>query len=408
MSEAYLVGVGMTPLGRHLASSVKQLTAAAVEAALRDAGLAREDIEAAWFCNTRQGVMEGQHNIRGQAALRAFGFEGIAIFNTDNACASSSSGLVQACAAVRAGMFDLALVVGVDKMNYPDARERMFEAFKGSWDRELMNEQMAALLAAAPPPPAEAAGDRSVFMDVYAAMGRQHMARHGLTQRQIAVVASKNHWHSQFNPNAQYRHPIGVEEVLADKMVSWPLTRAMCAPMSDGACALVVASSRALARVDRRRAVRVRGLAVTSGSSRRLDEEERHLTRLAARRAYEAAGVDPADVQVAELHDAAAVAEILHAENCLLCAPGEAGAMAERGDTRLGGRLPLNPSGGLISKGHPTAATGAVQVHEIVTQLRGEAGARQVAGARIGLTENGGGFHGVEEAACVVGVFEAP
>lgn len=408
MSASYIVGVGMTPLGRHLELSIKQLSAAAIDAALLDAGIGRDDIEAAWFCNTRQGVMEGQHNIRGQSALRAYGFESIAIFNTDNACASSSSGLFQAHAAVEAGLFDLALVVGVEKMNYPDRRDQMFEAFKGSWDRDLMASHIDALIAASPPPPEVTTGDRSVFMDVYAAMARLHMQRHGLTQRQIAAVAAKNHWHSQFNPNAQYRHPIDIEAVLADKLVSWPLTRAMCAPMSDGACALVVASKRALSRVDRGRAVLIRGLAVTSGSSRPIADETRHLTRIAAQRAYAAAAVEPCDISVAELHDAAAVAEIIHSENCLLFEPGDGAAHAERGETRLDGRLPINPSGGLISKGHPTAATGAIQIYEIVTQLRGEAGARQVSGAKLGLTENGGGFHGIEEAACVVGIFEAP
>lgn len=409
MSSTYVLGVGMTPLGRHLGLSVKQLSAAATDAALLDAGVGRDDIEAAWFCNTRQGVMEGQHNIRGQSALRAHGFENLAIFNTDNACASSSCGLFQAYAAVEAGLFELVLVVGVEKMNYPDRRDQMFEAFKGSWDRDLMESHIGALMAASPPPPPEAGtGERSVFMDVYAAMARLHMQRHGLTQRQIAIVAAKNHGHSQFNPNAQYRHPIGIEAVLADKLVSWPLTRSMCAPMSDGACALVVASQRMLGRVGRERAVRIRGMAVTSGSSRHVDDEARHLTRIAAQRAYAAAAVEPRDISVAELHDAASVAEIIHSENCLLFEPGEGALQAERGETRLGGKLPINPSGGLISKGHPTAATGAIQVHEIVTQLRGEAGPRQVSRARLGLTENGGGFHGVEEAACVVGIFEAP
>lgn len=407
MSQAYLIGVGMTPLGKHLSLSVKQLSALAIDAALADCGLTREGIEAAWFCNTRQGVLEGQHNIRGQSALRAYGFENIAIFNTDNACASSSSGLFQAYSAVKAGLHDIVIVVGAEKMNFPDRRAQMFEAFRGSWDRDLMEAHITTLMSGNEMPPgASSQGERSIFMDVYAAMARRHMDKHGLTQRQIALVASKNHWHSQFNPLAQYRQLIDVDAVLADRMVSWPLTRSMCAPMSDGACALVVASERVLQRTDRGRAVRIRAIAVTSGSSRNIEQESRHLTRIAAQRAYDAAAVEPKDISVAELHDAASIAEIIHTENCLFCAPGEGGEFAERGDSRLGGRLPINVSGGLVSKGHPIAATGAIQVHEIVTQLRGEAGQRQVHGARIGLTENGGGFHGVEEAACVVGIFE--
>lgn len=413
MRDTHIVGVGMTPLGKHLTKSVKQLTAAAVDEALADARIGRETIEAAWFCNTRQGALEGQHNIRGQCALRAYGFEGIAVFNTDAACASSSSGLLQAHAAVKAGLFNVALVVGVEKMNYPEKRKEMFEAFKGSWDRDLADEHVKALLALGEgmdlPPEARAdTGDHSVFMDIYASMARFHMKTFGTTRRQIAAVASKNHWHSQYNPLAQYRNSLTIDEVLADKLIAWPMTRSMCAPMTDGACAVVVASDEALARFDRRRAVRIRGLGAASSSSRKPEEVSRHITRVAADRAYSAAGVAPSDISVAELHDASAIAEIIHSENCGFCDYGEGGPLVESGATRLGGRLPINTSGGLLSKGHPIGATGAIQVHEIVTQLRGEAGERQVAGARLGLTENGGGFYGLEEAACVVGIYEAP
>jgi acetyl-CoA acyltransferase len=413
MSDAYIVGVGTTPLGKHWDSSVKQLTAKAVDQALVDAGITREAIGVAWFCNTRQGVLEGQHNIRGQCALRACGFERIPVFNTDNACASSSSGLAQAWAAVKSGAYDVALVVGTEKMNYRDKNQEMFEAFKGSWDRDLADEQMKVLLAMGEgmPLPAEArveGAQRSVFMDIYAAQARYHMARFGTTQRQIAEVAAKNHWHSQWNPNAQYREPMTNDEVLQDKLISWPMTRAMCAPMSDGAGAIVVASEQALARFDRKRAVRIRGIGASSGSNRTPDEVEHHLTRHAALRAYELAGLGPVDVSLAEVHDATAFAEILQSENCGFAAYGEGGPLVESGATRLGGRLPINASGGLLSKGHPIGATGAIQIHELVTQLRGEAGQRQVAGARIGLAENGGGFYGLEEAACVVTVLEAP
>lgn len=411
--NVYIVGVGMTPLGKHLESSVKQLTARAVDAALQDAGLEKAALQAAWFCNTRQGALEGQHGIRGQVALRAFGLEGVAIFNTDNACASSSSGLLQAFAAVKAGIYEVALVVGTEKMNYPEKRTEMFEAFKGSWDRDLADEHMAALLATgegveAPAEASAAHGDRSVFMDIYAAQARFHMKTFGTTQRQIAAVAAKNHSHSQLNPYAQYRFPMTVEEVLSDRLVCWPMTRAMCAPMSDGSGALIIASEKTLHRFDRSRAVRIRGIGVSSSSSRSAEQVDRHLTRVAALRCYEMAGVGPQDVAVAELHDASAIAEILHCENVGFCAYGEGGPLVESGDTKLGGRLPINVSGGLLSKGHPIGATGAIQIFELVTQLRGEAGERQVADARIGLAENGGGFHGLEEAACVVTMLEAP
>ena len=413
MTDAYIVGAGMTPLGKHWDQSVKQLAARAIDLALADAGATREAIEAAWFCNTRLGVLEGQHNIRGQCVLRPYGFQGIPIFNTDNACASSSSGLAQAWAAVRAGIHDVVLVVGAEKMNFRDKNKEMFEAFKGSWDRDLAEEQMTALLAIGegmplPESAHQAGGERSVFMDIYAAQARYHMARFGTTEQQIAEVAAKNHWHSQWNANAQYRTPMTREEVLADKLVSWPMTRAMCAPMSDGACALVIASDRMLDRFDRSRAVRLRAVVVSSGSNRTADQVERHLTHTAAARAYEMAGLGAKDVSVAELHDATAFAEILQSENCGFAAYGDGGPLVESGATRLGGRMPINVSGGLLSKGHPIGATGAIQIHELVTQLRGEAGSRQVAGARIGLAENGGGFYGFEEAACVVTLVEAP
>lgn len=413
MTQPFIIGAAMTPLAKHLDKSVKQLTAMAVDAALADAGIDRATINGAWFCNTRQGALEGQHGVRGQASLRAAGFAGIPIFNTDNACASSSSGLFQAFAAVRAGLFDVALVVGAEKMNYPEKRAEMFEAFKGSWDRELADEHLARLLRLGDgvdiPPDAEASGERSVFMDIYAAQARFHMKTFGTTTRQIAAVAAKNHWHSQFNPLAQYRFPMTVDEVLADRMVAWPVTRAMCAPMSDGAGALLVASPQAVEGLGAgKRAVRIRGMGVSSSSDREPEQFDRHLTRVAAHRAYEMAQVAPGDISVAELHDASAIAEIIHSENVGFCEYGEGGPLVESGATQLGGRLPINVSGGLLSKGHPIGATGAIQIVELVTQLRGEAGERQVEGARLGLAENGGGFHGLEEAACVVTILEAP
>lgn len=413
MSNSLILGVGMTPLGKHLDRSVRALAAEAVTSALQDAGLQREQIEAAWFCNTRQGALEGQHGVRGQASLRAYGFESIPIFNTDNACASSSSGVLQAFAAVEAGLFEVALVVGAEKMNYPDKRVEMFEAFKGSWDRELADDHIAALLAIGEGVEAPAGNidspERSVFMDIYAAQARFHMKTFSTTPRQIAAVAAKNHNHSQLNPYAQYRFPLTIEEVLADRMVVWPITRSMCAPMSDGACAIIIAS-RAFAEKHGAlgRAVRIRGIGASSSSNRTAAQYDRHLTRIAADRAYARAGIGPEDVSVAELHDASAIAEILHSENVGFCAYGDGGALAESGETKLGGRLPINVSGGLLSKGHPIGATGAIQLFELVTQLRGEAGERQVEGARIGLAENGGGFHGLEEAACVVTILEAP
>ncbi len=399
----------MTPLGKHLDKSVKQLTAIAVDAALADAGCGKEAIEAAWFSNTRQGVMEGQHGIRGQAALRAYGFEEIPIVNCDNACASSSTGVNQAFAAIKAGLCEVALVVGADKMNYPEKRELMFEAFMGGMDRELAEAQLERQLKLSAgldlPPEAQAeTGQRSIFMDSYAAMARHHMALFGTTREQIAAIASKNHWHSQFNPMAQYQTPMTIDEVLADKPISWPLTRAMCAPISDGAGALVLASEGALKRFGASRAVKVLATQLASGVTREPDDLERHVGRIAAIKGWEQAGIGPDEISVAEVHDATSFAEIRHIENLGLCEIGAGGFVSERGETRLGGRVPVNTSGGLVSKGHPVGATGVIQLIELVTQLRNEAGERQVAGARFAAAENGGGFYDGEEAVAAVTV----
>ena len=409
MNQVYIVGIGMTPLGKHLDKSVKQLTGLALQTALQDADCTLEAIQSAWFANTRQGILEGQHGIRGQAALRANGVQGIPIINCDNACASSSTALNQAYAALKAEQCDVALVVGAEKMNFPEKRELMFEAFMGGMDREIAPAQLRALQALSaelPVPDTGDTGQRSIFMDSYAAMARHYMLLYGATQKQLAAVAAKNHWHSQFNPLAQYRTPMSIEEVLADKLVSWPLTRAMCAPISDGAAALIMCSERALHRFNASRAVKIRATRLATGIRRAPDDFAHHVGKLAADAAYEIAGVAPTDLDVVEVHDASAFAEIRHVENLSLCGFGEAAAMAERGETTLGGRIPVNVSGGLVSKGHPIAATGAIQIHELVTQLRGEAGARQVEGARLAAAENGGGFYDGEEAVAAVTILE--
>lgn len=405
--KVYIVGVGSTALGRHPEKSVKDLTREAVNLALADAGAGLSDVEAAWFSNTRQGMMENQNTIRGQCALRSMGFETIPIVNVENACASSSTGLNQAFAQIKAGLCDVALVVGAEKMFYPDKKDLMFKAFLGGWDVHDMDRSKDVLLGLGnglPLPPEATAdtGQHSVFMDIYASLARQHMRLYGTTARQIAAAASKSHYHATMNPLAQYRIDMSIDEILDDKLVAWPLTRAMCAPISDGAAALLVCSENASRRFDAGRAVEVMGSALVSGSNRPHDDLGRHIGKIAADKAYAQAGIGPKDIGVAEVHDASAYAEILQTENLGLCKPGEGGAMAERGDTRLGGRIPVNTSGGLVSKGHPIGATGAIQIHELVMQLRGEAGARQVAGARFAAAENGGGFFGVEEAATVV------
>jgi acetyl-CoA acetyltransferase len=403
----YILGVGMTPFGRHPRFDVKQLARHAVTAALDDADVAPSAIEAAFFANATQGHMEGQHMIRGEIALRSMGIGEIPIVNVENACASGSTALQLAVTALKAGDADIALAIGAEKMVSPD-RDRMFSVFDGAWDVTTPEANVRKLLELGegiePPPGSMSDKPYSVFMDVYAAFARFHMKRYGTTQRQLAAVAAKNHEHSVHNPLSQYRKAFSIDEVLAAPPIAYPLTLPMCSPVSDGAAAAIVGTSEGLKRhgLDAKRAMRVLACVVQSGSDRPADDVERHCTALAARRAYNAAGFGPSDVNVAEVHDATAMGEIIQVENLGFCAYGDGGKLAERGDTRIGGRIPVNPSGGLESKGHPIGATGLGQIHELVTQLRGEAGARQVSGARIAIAENGGGLQGIEEAvACV-------
>lgn len=403
----FVIGVGMTALGKMPDRTVKDLTREAVGSALSDAGCSVERVGAAWFANTRQPMLEGQNTVRGQIALRPLGFDGIPIANIENACASGSTALLQSVAYLKAGMADVALVVGAEKMYFPDKRDAMLAAFRGGTDIHQIREteeKIRALASDIIPEDARDAAERSFFMDVYAAFARQHMKRFGTTVRQLAAVAAKNHHHSTMNPLSQYRADMSVDDVLADKPICWPFTRSMCAPISDGAAAAIVCTESSLAEFDRTRAIEIRGLSLASGTRRDVSDYANHIGRRAALQAYEQAGITGADVDVTEVHDATSFAEIQQIENLGLCAQGEGGPFSESGETRLGGQVPVNPSGGLVSKGHPVGATGIAQIVELVTQLRGEAGARQVADACVAVAENGGGFYGVEEAATTVTV----
>jgi acetyl-CoA acetyltransferase len=412
MSSVYIIGTGMTAFGRFLDRSLTQLTEEAVNLALRDGGVAHGDVGAIAFANATQGAMEGQFGIRGQVALAGMPFDAVPVINVENACASASTALQVAMMQVQTGQADIALAIGAEKMCHTDSALSM-AAFQGSWDRANTDNTLQRLdaMAAAVPTPSEEAGresTRTVFMDIYAAFAKYHMGRFGTTQRQIAAVAAKNHQHSVDNPLSQYRKSFTTEEVLASRLIAWPFTLPMCSPISDGAAAALVCNESTLRRLGiGARAVRVRGLALMNGGRREHHELEKHISRRAALRCYELAGVGPEDIDVVECHDATAFGEIQQSENLGFFAFGEGGPAAERGETRIGGRIPFNPSGGLESKGHPIGATGLGQIHELVTQLRGEAGTRQVAGARLALQENGGGLIGIEEAAVVVSILES-
>ena len=405
--QVYVAGIGMTRFGKHLDQSIKQLTRVAVEQALADAGCGKAQLEAAFFANSTQGHMEGQHMIRGELALRAMGVSAIPVVNVENACASASTAFHLAVNYVKAGAADIVLAVGAEKMFSLD-KTRSFSAFDSAWDVAETESGRAMLLdmgrGIEPPPGSVSPKPYSVFMDIYASMGRMHMREYGTTQRQFAAVSSKNHIHSVHNPLSQYREAYSVEEILAAPPITYPLTLPMCSPVSDGAAAAIVCSEAGLARLQglHTRAVKVLATVLQTGSDRAPADLAHHLVRLGAQKAYEQAGLGPQDVSVAEVHDATAIGEIIQSEVLGLCAPGMGGPAAERGETSLGGRMPINPSGGLESKGHPIGATGLGQIYELVLQLRGEAGARQVRDARVALAENGGGLLGFEEAVAAI------
>ncbi|WP_219094899.1 thiolase family protein [Pseudomonas sp. UMAB-40] len=409
MNDIYVVGVGMTPFGRLLERSVYDMVDEAVGLALKDAGATTADVGAVYYSTMTNGMLQGQTGIPGPIAMRRIGIEGVPVFSVENACASGSSAFNLATLALRAGQCDIALAVGAEKMNIPD-KAKMFAVFDGGWDVSTVEQNKYILLAMGegiePPPGTVSERPYSVFMDVYAAICRNHMLRYGTTQRQIAAVAAKNHQHSVHNPLAQFQQAFSIDEVLASPPICYPLTTLMCSPISDGAAAVLLCNADGLKRLKNAgdRAVRVLASVVQTGTNRGLDEPEKIVAHLAAKKAYAMACVNPSDVDVAEVHDASAIGEILNAESLMLVPFGEGGPAAERGDFTVGGRMPINPSGGLESKGHPIGATGLGQLHELVTQLRGEAGKRQVEGARIAIQENGGGLFGIEEAVVAVNI----
>jgi acetyl-CoA acetyltransferase len=250
--------------------------------------------------------------------------------------------------------------------------------------------------------PKDGTGGHSAFMDLYSIGARLHMEQHGTTQRQLACIAAKAHNNSVHNPNAQYTFPMTVEEVLSDREVSFPLTRSMCAPVGDGAAAVVLCSERFLNKRGRRGSARIRASVLRSGTT----TGQNDICARASRAAYEMAGLGPEDIDVAEVHDATAFGELYQSEQMGFCPIGDGGPFAESGATAIGGKIPINPSGGLIARGHPIGASGLAQIYELVSQLNGGAGPRQVQGARIAMAENGGGFLGRGEAAMAIHILE--
>ena len=405
-NDVWIIGVGMIKFGKFLQRSIKDMTGQVINEVLKDCGLSRGNIQAAWFSNSSWGIYSFQHCIRGQVALTANGIQGIPITNVENACASGSTALHGAWTAIKAGIYDVTLAVGAEKL-YDEDRAKVMGGFMAGTDVEEMTRTVKQLQQqeskeSEAKKQQEAPGGHSAFMDFYAAGARAHMKRYGSTQKQLAIIAAKNHNNSTLNPLAQYTFPQTVEQVLNDRIVAYPLTRAMCAPIGDGAAAAIICSEEFLKKHPTDRAIKIRASILEGGTRTGTD----NIGERAGRRAFEVASLSPKDIDVMEVHDATAFGEVSAMEALGFCPRGEGGLIAERGDTALHGKIPVNTSGGLLSRGHPIGASGLAQIYELVTQLRGEAGQRQVLKHRIAMTENGGGTVGSGEAAMTIHVLE--
>lgn len=409
MRDVYVIGVGMNRFGKHMDKSMKQLAAEAVNRALEHAGIHKTAIQTAVIGNAYQGLATGQESIRGQVVLRPMGIHNIPMTNVENACCSSATAFQVCWMDIALGLHDVGLVLGMEKM-YLEDREKRLKLFSASADIEIIEAMTKMMKADAEKKRKEleskgTVSDKkssggSAFMEIYAMAARMHMEKYGLTQEQLAMISSKNHTNSTHNPYAQYQTPYTVEEILNAPLITFPLTRPMCSPVGDGAAAVILCSKEYVKKIGASKPVKVLATVLGGGMDRNADDPD--MGERLSKIAYETAGVGPEDVDVAEVHDATAYGEVAQAEAMGFCPKGEGGLFAEQGHSSLGGKLPINPSGGLESKGHPVGATGTAQIAELVWQLRGEANGRQVENARIALAENGGGNIGIEEAAMVI------
>ena len=383
--EVVVAGGEVGAFGLWPDSSLQTLAQPVVEAALRDAGVQAAQLEAAYVGNALGGLMQGQETMLGQMLLPESGIQGIPVHNVKNACSSGADAMALAWSAVAYGQYDCVLVLGVEKMTHPD-RTRAMAALASASDRQ-------------PTDPG-----RSVFMDLNAERAKNYMRRYGATPRHFALCAAKNRFHASLNHKAAVRTLMDADAILQDRMVLDPLTRAMCGGIADGAAAVVLVSS-AFARRHGLHGPKVRASCVVSGQPQRSADAPSASARCGVL-AFAAAGLDPRDVSLAEVHDPTAPQEFIDIEDLGLCAPGQAFVLTESGQTQLGGRMPVNVSGGLTCRGHPVGATGVAQIVELSRQLSDRAGPAQVAGARWGLAQMAGGLLGSDSAVACVHLLE--
>jgi acetyl-CoA acetyltransferase len=382
MRSVYVAGVGSTTFGKHLDRSLRSLGAEAVAKALADAGLSGKDIQAG-YCGNALGAMLQEETGVGQHVLWEAGMSSLPIVNVENACASGSTALHLGWQGVASGLYDVVIVFGVDKAVMPKGTPLKV----GAADLEVR------------------LGD--IFPGHFAMIAQKHMEAYGTTLEQQAKVSVKNHDNGCLNPYAEFKKPLTVEEVLASTMIAKPITLFSCCPNSDGAAAAVLCSEAVMRRLNSR-AIRIAASVLSTGSY----ENQRDLTRWeveerAAKLAYSQAGLGPDDLSLVELHDAFTICEIIHCEGLGLCPVGEGGRLIDEGATAIGGRIPVNPSGGLLAKGHPIGASGVGQIAEIAWQLRGEATGRQVENARVGLAQMMGGSKEGDTRACNIHILVA-
>ena len=378
-----ITGAGMTAFGRHLARSLSDLSIEATDEAIGMAGIAVADIDLVVVANSMAGLLQGHESIRGQLIFADGRFANKTIINVENACASGATALKVASMALRSGEARKALVVGVEKLFHPE-KEKTFAALASASDIASSGD-----------------GSSSIFMDFYAGRARDHMAAFGTTPEMMAAVVAKSRRHGALNPKAQYREAVTADDVLNAREIVAPLTLLMCSPISDGAAALVLERAEDI-RADCPQ-VKLSGQVVISGS---ITGPEYLTIRAAAQKVYDLTGVRPEDVDIAEVHDATAIAEIEATEALGLMPRGDGGAFALAGKSALGGAVPVNLSGGLISRGHPVAATGVAQICELTWQLLGQAGARQADAPRIAIAESHGGLVGNDVAVASVTLLE--
>ncbi len=363
MSDVYVVGVDMIKFGRFPERTVPDLGAEAALMALDDCGLTIHDMEALYCGNLGQAS-----GMVGQRMLQQIGQTGIPVVNCANACATGATAFREAWTSIKAGLYDLTLAVGVEQMG----KGLLGGGGGGSGI------------------PKEGLLGSGTMPAVFAEAGQEHARQYGTTFEQFAKVSVKNHHHSTMNPKAMYQIETPLDTVMNAEMISYPNTKLMCSVNVDGSAAAVLASEKKVKELGlMSRAVKVRASILTSDPWQERDlvmPDVNSCTRKAAAAAYEMAGIGPDDIDLVELHDCFATAEILHYENLGLCGDGEAGRLIDDGEVALGGRIPVNVSGGLLSKGHPLGATGIANIYEVSTHLRGEAGGRQVEGARFGMT----------------------